>query len=150
MIRWLVWPRQYGKTYQVSQWWLDDPAGRVILTETASLADMRKHELLPLLRERRQDLDLIECRRLLREHVMHVRGWVAGNGHALLRAERRRLKIAVDGAENVLAALLGADIAVITGAGRNEEPDPGLAARAAEVHARWAHTDPPGIDSTVS
>lgn len=41
VMKWKIWPRQYGKTYELSKWWLEDPEHRVILVESTVMAKER-------------------------------------------------------------------------------------------------------------
>ncbi|HEX5962498.1 MAG TPA: hypothetical protein VFY42_02135 [Gemmatimonadales bacterium] len=150
MIRWLVWPRQYGKTHRLREWWLEDPEGRVILTDNDKVADNSRQLLAEALRDRYPARPDYRLQVFLRSRVMSFRAWL----NLLERCPgdaRRELLVAVDGAEHVLRELLKApNIGAITGAGRNEEPDSEVAAWAAAHHERWARVHPPGIDWTVS
>jgi hypothetical protein len=143
-MRWMIWPRQYGKTYQTGLWWLEDPQNRVILTENEKLAQLRREELGGRLYELHPEIPAQSL--FMRQRIMSFRTWMAGV--ALGVAIRRgNFEVAVDGADTILAELLlGASIQVITGVGRNDEPDPGIAAQVDAFNAKWQHLMPPGID----
>lgn len=132
-MRWMIWPRQYGKTYTVQQWWLEDPGNRVILTENEELARLRRRDLADKLKSAYPGLFDTEIERLVKNRVMSYRSWPNLRGTTLFRSQ-----VAVDGAENILRSLLGGvcDVQVITGAGRNEEPDPDQVARVKPFHDR--------------
>lgn len=149
MIRWLIWPRQYGKTYRIEEWWLEDPENRVILCPDMVSARYRVGVLVRRLADERPDLHV--TRKYVEERVMSFRRWQHLNESLKPGTDYSGCEVAVDEAEVILATLLRADIKVIAGAGRNEEPDPVQAAKAAAGHAQFAHLSPDdGIDYTVS
>lgn len=130
-MRWMIWPRQYGKSYQVGRWFSEDPANRVILTENEALARLRRQELqddIP------QGFTAATWRRHLKERVVSFRTW-----HNSRRgADPFNGEIAVDGLEYMLPRIFGGNVTVATGAGVNDEPDRDRAQLADTYHEQMA------------
>ena len=68
-MKFLIWPRQYGKSYRLMQWWTEDPAHRVILVENTNVAKQRQADLLPMLQEAYPENTHRENRLLLRNRI---------------------------------------------------------------------------------
>lgn len=143
-MRWMIWPRQYGKTYQVTKWIVEDLENRVILTSNESLARLRRRELeeefaslnLP-------SLILAEYRKLLKTHIVSFRSWQKMRG-----VFPPTIEIAIDGIDDIAEQLFGGNVQIITGAGHNEKPDKEQAGKAAAFHQKWAEIDPESAQYT--
>jgi hypothetical protein len=127
-VRWIVWPRQYGKTYQIEQWWLENPQNRAIVTANEELARLIRTSLGRELARTGHGLFKDEIKRLLDRRVMSWRSW----GNTRGEAWRMTAEVAVDEAGAVLQAMLSANVTVIAGSGKNDEPDH---ERAAQISA---------------
>lgn len=131
-MRWMVWPRQYGKTYQVTRWFAEDPRNRVILTENAALAAQRRRELEDSIPD---GFTPQAWRKHLRMHVLSFRSWLSQHDS---RRKPFPGEIAVDGLEYILPYLLRGNVTVAAGAGVNDTPDPVAAQRARAFHEEMA------------
>lgn len=132
-MKWKIWPRQYGKTHQLREWWLEDPANRVILCGNRNLALNSQRHLEPELERLFPGNTVRENRRLLRTRIISYQTWLNG-----ARYERELMKdlIAVDDLETILPRLLKGNIAFGAGCGSNDIPDPQQANDVAEFHRR--------------
>lgn len=127
----MVWPRQYGKTYQIEQWWLENPRNRAIVTANEGTAREIRHRLtdkLMLGSATFTELFEVELKKLLEQRVMSWRSWNNTRGEAwTFPAE-----VAVDEVGALLQSMLNARVAIIAGSGKNDEPDH---ERAAQISA---------------
>jgi hypothetical protein len=98
-MRWMIWGRQWGKSYQTVQWLKEDPDNRVIVTADESMADglRRRYSL-------RED------------QVFGAGRWIHQHRHLL------RKTIAIDNAEQTLPALLNVRVGLVNASGVNEQP----------------------------
>jgi hypothetical protein len=129
----MVWPRQYGKTYQIEQWWLENPQNRAIVTSNEQDAREIRHRLtgkLMCASSTFAEMFEVELKKLLEQRVMSWRSW--GN----IRGERwvTTAEVAVDETGAVLQGLLHANVTIVAGAGKNDEPDPERAAQVRNFH----------------
>jgi hypothetical protein len=137
-MRWIIWPRQYGKTYRVKKWWLEDPANRAIVTMNEALARVRRSELADELMQAYPGYSLREVDRAVKAGVMSWRSW-----------ENRRLsrppkQVALDDcAKEILRRFVGPvhELVIISDAGRNEEPDPVIQAQVDAFRAKCGYPD---------
>lgn len=136
MTKWMIWPRQYGKTYQIRKWWLEDPQNRAIVTLNEQSARNLRHDLKEELTRRSGGLFSAETDRVLRQRVMSWRSWDNCRGESW----RSGCEVAVDEAGHVLASILLADVRVVAGTGNNEEPDP-VQAHQVQEFMRKTHTE---------
>lgn len=143
-VKWKIYPRQYGKTYELKKWWLEDPENRVILVESTVMAKERHYELKEALAEVRPDNTFHQNRVLLQTHIVSWRTW---RNNARTSAEKK-MEVAIDGLDYILPALFkGTNIVYAAGAGTNDIPDPTHEAYVAEFHRRWREQyDDWGID----
>lgn len=125
-MKWMIWPRQYGKSYQLRQWWVNDPANRVILCENVNAAKFCQEECVKLLEEKYPGNTHRENRLLVRNRVYSWRTW----RNSRLTQDQLRCEVAIDGLEAILPHLFKGTISVATAAGSNELPDPEVANRA--------------------
>lgn len=131
-MKYMIWPRQYGKSYQLRQWWVEDPAHRVILVENTDLAKMTRDDCRVLLQEKFPDNTDRENRLLTRNRIYSYRTWL---GPTLPRTgDLRQCDVAVDGLEYILNNLFKGNVVWAAGVGRNEIPDPAHADRAEIFH----------------
>lgn len=137
-MKWKIWPRQYGKTHQLREWWLEDPANRVILCGSENLAQNSRHYLKPLLEERYPGNTAADNRRLLKFRVMSYKTWLNGT---LATRDVLRCQVAVDDLEFILPALFKADVVYAAGAGQNDIPDPVIANQVEEFKVRHGLAD---------
>jgi hypothetical protein len=121
-VRWLIWPRLYGKSHRVVEWWLEKPGTRVIVTANETLARHRRREITEQHPELRQQAHA---------RIMSWRSWSrAGRGMP-------KSQVALDDCvKMILQQFTGPvhELAVISDAGRVEEPDPVMKARAEAFH----------------
>lgn len=132
-MKWKIWPRQYGKTHQLREWWLEDPANRVILCGNRNLAINSHHYLEPMLAEAYPGNTHQENRRLLRTRIISYQTWLNG---ARYERELVKCQVAVDDLDYILPKLLKANISYGAGCGSNDIPDPQQANDVAEFHRR--------------
>lgn len=84
-LRWMVWPRHFGKTHRLLSWWLEGPERRVIITLDEHAAGEYRHraEALLLTGEHRAGavpvLTAARWKELEQRNIMGVTRWV--NGH---------------------------------------------------------------------
>jgi len=70
-MKWLIWPRQYGKTYEVCQWFLEDPVQRVIITSNEGLARLRRRAL----DNEAPTAFYLQWQKILKTHIVSFRAW---------------------------------------------------------------------------
>lgn len=117
----MIWPRQYGKSYQLRQWWVQDPANRVILTENTLYAQVCRDECRKLLAEEYPGNAERINRLLVNNRIFAWRTWL---GPTLPRTgDLRQCEVAIDGLEAILSVLFKGKVKIATGAGKNEVPD---------------------------
>jgi hypothetical protein len=125
MIRWLLWGRQYGKTYQTIKWFLEDPENRVIISADEQTADYTRRQIMRYIGGPIDDVEYVATtRRMLKRSVVSVWSWQRSDITGVRNGVRR--KVAVDNLDLVLPALLGADVAMVTATGVSERPPRGL------------------------
>jgi hypothetical protein len=124
-MKWMIWHRQYGKTYQVCQWFLEDPRNRVIITSNENLARIRRRDL----ESEQTGIFHAHWKRILKSHIVSFRSWQNMRG-----VFPPTIEIAIDGIDDMVSYLFHGDVKIITGAGVNERPDPGRAAKADDFH----------------
>lgn len=122
-MKWKIWPRQYGKTYQLSGWWVNDPANRVLLCGNEKLAHMRRDEVLPLLREAYPGSTDRDLRTLTKNRIYSFRTW----RNSTVPSDQLKCEVAIDDLEVVLGALFKGKVVYAAGAGQNDIPDPRIA-----------------------
>jgi hypothetical protein len=130
-MKWKIWPRQYGKTHQLRDWWLEDPGNRIILCGSEVLAQNTRRHLIPLLEDQYPGNTDAENRRLAKWRVMSYRTWLNGfcqDRHA------RNCQVAVDDLDFILPKLLKAHVVYAAGVGTNDIPDPLQASDVDEFH----------------
>lgn len=127
-MNYLIWPRQYGKTYKVCQWFLEDPGNRIIVTENEQLARIRRRDL----ESEQTGIFHAHWKRILKSHIVSFRTW--GNMRDVFPPT---IQVAIDGIDTIINQLVYGDVQIITGAGVNEKPDPAIA-RQAEREYEWA------------
>jgi len=132
-MKWKIWPRQYGKTHQLREWWLEDPANRVILAGSEAIAANSRHNLEWKLGEMYPGNTVAENRRLLRTRIISYRTWLNG---AYTDRYLKDCQVAVDDLDFILPKLLKAHVVYAAGAGSNDIPDPVHASDVAEFHKR--------------
>jgi hypothetical protein len=147
-IRWLIWPRQYGKSYEIESWWLEDPEHRVILCTDTVSASYRISVLTKRLQGRDHVPGLRVTKGFMESRVMSWRTWVHKQDKPGYRSQDE-WEVAIDEVGPLLAELLKTDIRIIAGVGRVEEPDPERKAMVDDFHAKHAHMFPPGIDGSI-
>jgi hypothetical protein len=123
-MRWMLWGRQYGKTYQTIQWFLEEPTKRVIVCGTEAMAADIRRSLRqkiphgPLVPETGLIMGAGEWSRLLDKYIMNA---ASASG----RLSGVRKQVAVDNLEFVLPQLLGNNkVELVTATGVNEMPPP--------------------------
>lgn len=122
-MKWMIWPRQYGKTYQLTQWWVDNPANRVLLCGNEKLAQMRRDEVLPLLRETYPKSTDRDLRMLTKNRIYSFRTW----RNSAPTCDQLKCQVAIDDLEVVLDALFKGKVVYAAGAGSNDTPEPAIA-----------------------
>lgn len=132
MIRWMLWGRQYGKTYQVIKWFLEDPEHRVIVTSNAVLAEDTRRQLqdkYPHDPSRARTRAKAEAwRELLESSVLPY-----NDDTARRLRDGRKVEVAVDNLELILYRMFGGnEVRLVTATGASERPA-GL-----RVDPRWA------------
>lgn len=140
-MRWLLWGRQYGKTYQTIKWFLEDPESRVIIQANEEMAAFTRDRILR--HHLPQDIDGEErqqLRELLKRQVVSVHAWQRGRGQHHGRSIKPT--VAVDNLEHVLPALLGTEVGMVTATGVSEQP---VGLRADEYLARLQEREDPGV-----
>lgn len=147
-MRWYIWPRQYGKTYRVMQWWLEDPTNRVVLMQNEDMARHHRREM----RAKHPELSAWPDS-MLKEHIMSYRSW---QNRLKKPGRRESFEVALDDCvksilrEYVSPAGTDHDLKIISDAGVAEKPDSGIAAKAAEMHEemreRYGDMLPEGYD----
>lgn len=131
-MRWMIWPRQYGKTYKLQEWWLEDPQNRVIVTGTEELARIRRRDLADKLGSAYPGLFAQEIDRLLKRHVVSYRSYTGMRG-----VFNTDTKVALDDLDYILTSIFsvgGPTVVLAAGVGELIEPDPVRAAKVAEFH----------------
>lgn len=117
-MRWLIWPRQYGKTERVLEWWIECPENRVIVTHNEETARHHRRRAQALATDR---LDIQHTfGQDLRNNILSWRSWENA------QRGRTNMQVAFDDCVKTLlqkAAGLGNELAIISDSGRVEEPD---------------------------
>lgn len=144
-MRWMIWPRQYGKTDRVKQWWLDNPCDRVIVTADEQLARHYRRDLMPQLAERYYEDRWTYS--FLKTRVMSWRSWQTFRDS---HYGQQFFQVALDDCvKAILRDFVGREheLVIISDCGRSEELPAEIVSRAdkfhAEMHAKY------GIDSSV-
>lgn len=145
-MRWLIWPRQYGKTHRVIEWWLEDPAKRIIVTHSESTARNHRHRAEKEAWDKPRYAQAWnyayspwgrEFQKVLKDNIMSWRSWEnsrQGRG-------RPACEVAIDDCvKAVLRKFVGPihNLAIISDAGRVEEPDVRIASEAEHFNTRIA------------
>lgn len=117
-MRWLIWPRQYGKTERVIEWWLECPENRVIVTHDEETARHHRRRAEALATDRTDIPHTFS--QDLRNNIMSHRSWGS--------AQRGRTgkQVAFDDCVKVILSSVagtGNELAIISDSGRVEEPD---------------------------
>jgi hypothetical protein len=160
-MRWMIWPRQYGKTHQILKWWAEDPENRVVLCQNEEIARHHRRTALETIvgtfpNRWVPDNPLHVSSAFIqftRANIMSYRSWRnASRG-------RTSQQIALDGDTLVIRALEDTfchgthELAIIAEAGRNEEPDPCIENQASirheEIRQQYGHIHPGGWDPGV-
>lgn len=121
-MRWMVWPRQYGKSYEIGKWWLEDPQNRVIVTANEEIARIRRRELEDKLLDFYSGLFAVEITKLLKRNIMSYRSWQNMRG-----VNGSNIQVAIDDLDYILQSVFGtggASVVLAAGSGINDEPDP--------------------------
>lgn len=134
-MRWKIWPRQYGKTHQLREWWLEDPEHRVILCGSEVIAENNRHYLRPLLEERYYENTTSHNRRLVRNNIVSYRTWLGYTDRGY-SARTGAVQLAVDDLDYTLSELFHAHVVYAAGTGSNDIPDPEHADMVARHHKR--------------
>jgi hypothetical protein len=124
----MIWPRQYGKTYEVEQWFLEDPRNRVIITANEQLARIRRRDL----ETEQTEVFRAHWKQILKSHIISFRTWQNMRG-----VFPPTIQVAIDGIDDMVSEIFHADVKIITGVGANETPNPAISYFADENHA-WA------------
>lgn len=127
-MKYMIWPRQYGKSYRLRQWWVEDPAHRVILVENTNMAKMARDECRKLLEEAFPDNTDRENRLLVRNRIYSYRTW----RNSQRTSDEKKCDVAIDALEYILNDLFKGNVVLAAGTGSNEVPDPETANRADE------------------
>lgn len=138
MIRWMLWGRQYGKTYQVIKWFLEDPYTRVIVTSNAVMAGNLRRQLQGKYPHGKFRLttDAEAWDELLEKNVV---AWSDATQHKL---KERHVEVAVDNLDMILHTMCGGnEVRMVTATGVNESPvglcvDPQMARYAQYIQDR--------------
>lgn len=128
MVKWMIWHRQYGKTYEVEQWFLEDPRNRVIITANEQLARIRRRDL----ETKQTEVFRAHWVKILKSHIVSFRTWQNMRG-----VFPPTIQMAIDGIDDMVGEIFRADVRVITGVGVNEKPNVAIATIADAQHA-WA------------
>lgn len=135
MIRWMLWGRQYGKTYQVIKWFMESPETRVIVTSNAVMADNLRRQLLGKLPYGDDFLATgDDWEALLEKNVIKY------GQHDQLKG--RKVEVAVDDLDMILHQVFGGnEVRMVTATGVNESPvglcvDPQMARYAQYIQDR--------------
>lgn len=117
-LRWLIWPRQHGKTFEVIKWWLEDPENRVIVTASESLAQYKRKEI----HDRRKAFRPPTFSwQFLKDHIVPYSTWASAP------PGRAPVEVALDDCvKAILREFAGRQntLAIISDAGTVESPDP--------------------------
>jgi hypothetical protein len=127
-MKYLIWKRQYGKTYEVCQWFLEDPRNRAIITANERLARIRRRDL----EWKQSEVFRDHWLKLLKTHIVSFRTW-----ENMRSVHPPTIQIAIDGIDDMVHELFHGDVRIITGVGTNSQPNVSIAAIADEHHA-WA------------
>ncbi len=159
-MKWKIWPRQYGKSHALLDWWAEDPGHRVILCENEELARIRRRDY-----ESRYNQCGCPCGHpggswcdvcrwvharwhnlLARKRIVSYRTWINSFGGWGSADDQ----IAIDGLDNMLDELFRTagrgHVAVVAALGRNDEPNPEIKVQVEAFQAKHAHMFPPGYD----
>lgn len=140
-MRWMIWPRQYGKTYKLQEWWLEDPQNRVIVTGTEELARIRRRDLADKLGSVYPGLFAQEIDKLLKKRVVSYRSFQSMRGAFSVSD-----KVALDDVDYILHSIFsvgGPTVVLVAGVGTHENPDPVIAAQSDKFWERTKHMIPP-------
>jgi len=126
MIRWMLWGRQYGKTHQTLEWFLGDPAHRVVLAMNEIEAERLRRDLMyrsPMFGHY-PFLPLEEWKKLLQKNIVSASKWATERDHTRYTEEDGLFlpRVAIDNLDLILDKLLGAEVALVTATGVNESP----------------------------
>lgn len=128
-MRWMIWPRQYGKTTKIQEWWMEDPANRVIVTGNEELARIRRRDLLADFTSRLGgEYFSREFDKLLKKRVISYRSYQGMRG-----VFGPNDQIALDDLDYILSSIFG-NVVLAAGVGELIEPDPVHAAKVAAFH----------------
>jgi hypothetical protein len=127
-MKWMIWQRQYGKTYEVCQWFLEDPRNRVIVTANERLARIRRRDL----ETEQTEVFRAHWIKILKSHIVSFRTW-----QNMREVFPSTIQVAIDGIDDMVNEIFHGDVQVITGVGKNELPNPAISYLADEQHA-WA------------
>lgn len=140
-MKWKIWPRQYGKTHQLREWWLEDPEHRVILCESDAVAQYHGRVLVERLYELDMATPISEHRKLVHYRIMSYKTWLNGTR---VHPHKAKFQVAVDGLDAILPDLIKANVVYAAGVGTNDVPDP---AHASEVeHNNQRFREMYGVD----
>lgn len=142
-MRWMLWGRQQGKTYQTIKWFMEDPEHRIIITADEQMADVVRRMIMEQVpyEDRRMPEDARRWKKLLERQVVGAVTWLRKSKeltYTFAHGEMKRPQVAIDNLELTLPALLNANVTVVTATGVNESPiglvvDP----RRAEIQEWW-------------
>lgn len=140
MIRWMLWGRQYGKTYQVIKWFLEDPEHRVIVTSNAIMVDdlLRRVTAVQSVAPWDADQDSPAARKYWQDFLKKsiIRYTTAD------QLIGRKVDVAVDNLDMILHTMFaGNEVRMVTATGVNESPvglcvDPQMARYAQYIQDR--------------
>jgi len=124
MIRWMLWGRQWGKSYQTLEWFKGDPVHRVIITPNLVQAEQLRRELANYYPHGPDDA-AAEWHELLETNVVSLTQWSQeGDHHARYTRDWERFypEVAIDNLDMMLKGLVGADVSLVTASGGNDTP----------------------------
>ena len=116
-LRWLIWPRQHGKTFEVIKWWLEDPENRVIVTASEQLAQYKREEIQSEADKYRPKFS----QQFLKGHIVPYSTWASA------QRGRAPAEVALDDCvKAILREFAGRQntLAIISDAGTVESPGP--------------------------
>jgi hypothetical protein len=137
-VKWKIWGRQQGKSYDIMQWWLEAPEKRFILCGSASLARVRqddaKREYDDLVQKGWWTLGRPEAMKLIRSRILSVSQWQARPAPGYVNPD---WKFAVDDADLTISQLVGGNVEIVGGCGQNDTPAPEQMAKLEAFYERY-------------
>ncbi len=138
-MRWKIWGRQAGKSYDIMQWWLESPEKRFILCGSANLVRARQDDVWRAYDEQvRRGWNVLlrpAAKKLIEDHILSVSQWKGKCGPGY--CANASWEFAVDDAELTISQLVGANVEIVAGCGVNDKPDPAQLAKLEEFFERY-------------